>query len=76
MSKGEDDGKDYSEKYLHPGKKVDMKGVEESLPLGVKIRMRRSAQGEPSQKKQLQLCCHVIKIKNLCSEVTKGYRKH
>jgi hypothetical protein len=43
--------KDYGEKYVHLGKKVDIKGVEESLPLGVRIQMRRSAQGEPSQKK-------------------------
>jgi hypothetical protein len=38
--------------------------------------MRRSAQGQPSQKKQLQLHYCVIKIKILCSEVTKGYSKH
>jgi hypothetical protein len=49
-SKGKDEDRDFGEKYLHPGEKVDMKGVEESLPLGVRIRMRRSAQGEPLQK--------------------------
>ncbi len=49
-SDGKDEDKDYGEKYLHLGKKVDMKGVEESLPLGVSFRMRRSAQGEPLQK--------------------------
>ncbi len=40
-----------------------MKGVEESLPLGVRIQMMRE-KGELSQKKQLQLHCCVIKIKN------------
>jgi hypothetical protein len=41
MSKSEDEDKDYGKKYLHLGKKVDMKGVEESLPLGVRIWMMR-----------------------------------
>jgi hypothetical protein len=31
---------------------------------------------ENCRKKKLQLRCPVIKIKNLCSEVTKGYSKH
>ncbi len=70
-SKGKDEDKDYGEKYLHHVKKVDMKGVEESLPLGARIRMMRK-KGELLQKKQLQLRCCVIKIKNLCLEVTKG----
>jgi hypothetical protein len=48
-SKGKDEDKDNGEKYLHLGKKVDMKGVEESLPLGVKIRMMRE-KGELLQK--------------------------
>ncbi len=73
--KGEDEDEDYGEKYLHLGKQVDMKGVEESLLLGVRIRMMRE-KGELSQKKQVQLCHHVIKIKNLCLEVTKSYIKH
>ncbi len=46
----EDEEKDNGEKNLHPGKKVDMKGVEESLPLGVRIQMIRE-KGELSQKK-------------------------
>jgi hypothetical protein len=36
MSKGKAEDKDNGEKYLHLGKKVDMKGVEESLPLGMR----------------------------------------
>jgi hypothetical protein len=43
-SKGKNEDKHHGEKYLHLGKKVDMKGVKESLPLGVRIRMRRSVQ--------------------------------
>jgi hypothetical protein len=70
-SKGNDEDKNYGGKSLHLGKNVDMKGVEESLPLGVRIRMMRK-KGELLQKKQLQLRCCVIKIKNLCLEVTKG----
>ncbi len=72
-SKGKEEDKDYGEKYLHLGKKVDMKRVEESLLLGVRIQMRLREKGELSQKKQLQLCHHVIKIKNLCLEVTTDY---
>jgi hypothetical protein len=49
-SKGKDEDKDYGEKYIHLGKKFNMKGVEEFLPLDVRIWMRRIAQGEPSQK--------------------------
>jgi hypothetical protein len=75
-SKDKDEDKDISEKFLHLGKKIDMKGVEESLLLGVRFWMRRSAQGKPLQKKQLQLHCCVIKIRNLCLKVTKGYSKH
>jgi hypothetical protein len=74
-SKGKDEEEDYGKKYLQLGKKVDMKGVEESLPLGVRIRMMRE-KGELLQKKQLKFCCCVIKIKNLGLEVTKGYSKH
>jgi hypothetical protein len=70
-----DEDKNNGEKYLHPGKTVDMKGVEESLLLGVRIQMMRE-KGELSQKKCLQLRCHVIKIKNCFLEVTKGYSKH
>jgi hypothetical protein len=50
-----------------------MKEVEESLLLGVRIRIMRE-KGELSQ--SLQLGCHVIKIKNLCSEVKKGYSNY
>jgi hypothetical protein len=75
MSKVEDEDKDYGEKYLRFGKKVDMNGVEESLPLGVRIQMMRE-KGELLQKKQLQLCSPVMKIKNLYPKVTKGYSKH
>ncbi len=51
-SKGKDEDKDYSEKYLHFGKKVDMKGVEKSLPLGVRIQMRLMEKGELSQQQK------------------------
>jgi hypothetical protein len=51
MSKGKDEDKDYSERYLHLGKKVDMKGVEESLPLNVRIGMRLRKKKELLQKK-------------------------
>ena len=44
-------------------KKVDMKGVEESLPLGVRIWMRLREKRELLPKKGLQLRCHVIKIR-------------
>jgi hypothetical protein len=40
MSEGKDVDEDDGEKYLHIGEKVDMKGVEESLLLGVRIWMR------------------------------------
>ncbi len=60
-SKGEDEDEDYGENYLHLGKQVDMKGVEESLLLGMRILMMRE-KGELFQEKQLQLCCHGIKI--------------
>jgi hypothetical protein len=74
MSKGKDEDKDDGEEYLHIGKKVDMKGAEDSLLLGVRIQMRKKR--EVLQKKQLQLCCCVIKIRDLCSKVIKGYSKH
>jgi hypothetical protein len=45
-----DGDEDNGEKYLHLGKKVDMKGAKESLPLGVRIQMMRE-KGELSQKK-------------------------
>ncbi len=44
-------------------KKFDMKGVEESLPLGVRIWMRLREKRELLPKKGLQLRRHVIKIK-------------
>ena len=50
-SECKDEDKDYSDKYLHIGKKVDMKRVEESLPLGVRIRMRLREKGELLKKK-------------------------
>jgi hypothetical protein len=50
MSKGKDEDNNYGEKYIHLGKKFNMKGVEESLPLDVRIWMRRSVQEEPLQK--------------------------
>ncbi len=50
-SEGKDEDKDYGEKYLHLGMQVDMKGVEESLPLGVRIQMRLREKGELLPKK-------------------------
>ena len=49
-SKGKDEDKNYGGKSLHLGRKFDMKGVEESLPLGVRIQMMRE-KGELLQKK-------------------------
>jgi hypothetical protein len=49
-NKGKDVDEDYGEKYLHLVKKVDMKGMEESLALGVRIQMIRE-KGELLQKK-------------------------
>jgi hypothetical protein len=58
MSKGKDEDKDYGEKYLHLGKKVDMKGVEESLPLGVRIRMMREKEKLPQKMTTRALLCY------------------
>ncbi len=49
-SQGKDEDEDYGENYLHLGKKVDIKGVEESLTLGVRIWIMRE-KGELLQKK-------------------------
>jgi hypothetical protein len=62
-SKGKDEDKDYGEKYFYLGKKVDTKGVEESLPLGVRIRMRRSAQEKPLQKKDDSCVVALLRLK-------------
>ncbi len=44
-SKGKDEEKDYRDTHLHIGKKIDVKWVEESLPLGVRIWMRLREKG-------------------------------
>ncbi len=62
MSKGEDKNKDYGEKYLHLGKKVNMKGVEESLPLGVRIRMM-GEKGELLQKNNYSCLVVLLRLK-------------
>jgi hypothetical protein len=62
-SKGEDEDKDDSEKYLHIGKKVDMKGGEESLPLGVRIWMRLREKGELSQKNDYSCVVVLLRLK-------------
>ncbi len=63
MSKGKDEDKDDGEQYLHLGKKVDMKEVKESLPLGVRIRMRRSGQGQPPQKNNYSCIGVLLRLK-------------
>ena len=63
MSKGKDEDKDDGEQYLHLGKKVDMKGVTESLPLGVRIWMRRSAQGQLSQNNNYSCVGVLLRLK-------------
>ena len=65
MSKGKDEDKDYGEKYLHLGKKVDMKGVKDSLPLGVRIWMRLREKGELLQKTNYS--CIVVLLRSKTS---------
>jgi hypothetical protein len=60
-STGKNEEKDYGGKYLHLGKKVDMK-VEESLPLGVRIRMMRE-KGELSQKNYYSCVVVLLRLK-------------
>jgi hypothetical protein len=62
-SESKDEDKDYSDKYLHLGKKVDMKGMEESLLLGVRIRMRLREKGELSQKNNYSCIVVLLRLK-------------
>jgi hypothetical protein len=62
-SEGEDEDKNYGEKYLHLGKKVDMKGVEESLPLGVRVRIRLRKKGELLQKNDYSCVVVLLRLK-------------
>jgi hypothetical protein len=60
-SEGKDEDKVYGEKYLYLGKKVDMKGVEESLPLGVRIWMMRE-KGELLLKKNYSCIVMLLRL--------------
>ncbi len=61
-SKGKDEEEDNGKEYLHLGKKVDMKGVEKSLPLGVRIWMMRE-KGELSQKNDYSCVVVLLRLK-------------
>jgi hypothetical protein len=61
-SKGKDEDRDYGEKYLQLGKKVDMKGVEVSLPLCVKIQMMRE-KGELLQNDNYSCIVMLLRLK-------------
>ncbi len=54
--------KDNGEKYVHLGKKADMKGVEKSLLLGVRIQMMRE-KGELSQKNNHSCIVVLLRLK-------------